>query len=177
MTKKPAGADAPPAEPAAADSPAKQRTSVTRTTVQTPTGTKTITTTTTTTTRSVPLAKGKAAAAAAAAAGTENPVARLVQSYLETTPQSLKLIDAYLVFVMATGIVQFVYVILAGTYPYNAFLSGFIASVGAFVLAANLRIQANPLNAAAFNISPERAFADFAFASVLLYAFALNFVG
>ncbi|KAJ1555627.1 Dolichyl-diphosphooligosaccharide-protein glycosyltransferase subunit dad1, partial [Cladochytrium tenue] len=62
-------------------------------------------------------------------------VGRLLAAYLETTPQTLKLIDAYLVCVMLTGIIQFLYVILAGTFPYNSFLSGFIASVGAFVLA------------------------------------------
>ena len=39
---------------------------------------------------------------------------------------------------MLTGIIQFVYVILAGTFPYNSFLAGFIASVGTFVLAGEL---------------------------------------
>ena len=62
-------------------------------------------------------------------------IQRLLAAYQDTTPQSLKLIDAYLVAVMLSGILQFVYVILAGTFPFNSFLSGFIASVGAFVLA------------------------------------------
>ncbi|KAH6575903.1 hypothetical protein BASA50_004127 [Batrachochytrium salamandrivorans] len=104
-------------------------------------------------------------------------VSTLKESYLTTTPQSIKLIDAYLLFVMITGIVQFLYVIAAGTFPYNAFLSGFIASVGSFVLAVNLRIQVNPLNSTLGKVYPERAFAEFAFASIVLLIFSINFVG
>src|SRR5262245_45356855 len=33
-----------------------------------------------------------------------------------------------------TGIVQFAYVCLVGTFPFNSFLSGFIATVGFFIL-------------------------------------------
>ena len=65
------------------------------------------------------------------------PFSGLYETYTQTTPQSLKLIDAYLVFVLLTGIIQFIYVLLAGTFPYNAFLAGFICSVGSFVLAGN----------------------------------------
>ncbi|KAJ1344514.1 dolichyl-diphosphooligosaccharide-protein glycosyltransferase subunit dad1 [Batrachochytrium salamandrivorans] len=48
-------------------------------------------------------------------------VSTLKESYLTTTPQSIKLIDAYLLFVMITGIVQFLYVIAAGTFPITLF--------------------------------------------------------
>ncbi|CAG8567239.1 5042_t:CDS:2 [Ambispora gerdemannii] len=98
---------------------------------------------------------------------------KLLKSYNKETPQNLKLIDAYLAFILVSGILQFVYVLLAGTYPYNAFLAGFISTVGQFVLAVNdkcvyessiiqykiagLRIQANSKNAGEFKtISPER---------------------
>jgi hypothetical protein len=41
--------------------------------------------------------------------------------------------------------------------PFNAFLSGFSATVGQFVLTASLRIQTNPANKGDFeNISHER---------------------
>ncbi|KAJ3186920.1 hypothetical protein HDU85_006956 [Gaertneriomyces sp. JEL0708] len=104
-------------------------------------------------------------------------VRRLFSAYTTTTPQSLKLIDAYLVFLMLTGVIQFVYVILAGTYPYNSFLAGFGASVGSFVLAANLRSQVNPQTKDFNKLSPERAFADFVFANIVLYAFVVIFLG
>lgn len=64
-------------------------------------------------------------------------VKRLWTTYQKDTPQSLKLIDAYLVYIMLSGIIQFVYCILAGTYPYNAFLAGFISTIGSFCSAGN----------------------------------------
>ncbi|KAI9105565.1 DAD family-domain-containing protein [Phlyctochytrium arcticum] len=122
-------------------------------------------------------ANAVAASASNAAAQQAFVVRRLLTSYRLTTPQSLKLIDAYLVFVMLTGIIQFLYVILAGTFPYNSFLAGFGGSVGSFVLAANLRMQVNPENKEFASTSPERAFADFAFASLILFGFVVNFLG
>ncbi len=44
-----------------------------------------------------------------------------------------------------------------GNQPFNAFLSGFSATVGQFVLTANLRIQTNPANKEEFrSVSHER---------------------
>jgi hypothetical protein len=61
--------------------------------------------------------------------------------------------------------------------PFNAFLSGFSATVGQFVLTASLRIQTNEENKKHFeNISQERAFADFVFGSLLLHFFCVNFI-
>ena len=61
--------------------------------------------------------------------------------------------------------------------PFNAFLAGFSATVGQFVLTASLRIQTNPENKTEFeSISPERAFADFVFGSLLLHFFCVNFI-
>jgi hypothetical protein len=61
--------------------------------------------------------------------------------------------------------------------PFNAFLSGFSATVGQFVLTASLRIQTNPENKAEFGtISHERAFADYVFGSLLLHFFCVNFI-
>ncbi|KAL1917032.1 uncharacterized protein VTP21DRAFT_5230 [Calcarisporiella thermophila] len=105
-------------------------------------------------------------------------VSKLFSSYSRETPTSLKLIDVYLVFILLTGIFQFVYMLAVGTFPYNSFLAGFISTVGSFVLTANLRIQTNPRNAQDFKrISPERAFADFVFASVMLHFFVVNYIG
>ena len=59
---------------------------------------------------------------------------RLWEEYNVRTPQKLKLVDAYLAYIMATGIIQFLYCLLVGTFPFNSFLSGFISCVGSFVL-------------------------------------------
>lgn len=80
-------------------------------------------------------------------------ISRLLVSY-QKTPSLLKIIDAYLVFLMITGLTQLIYCLLTKQYPYNAFLASFCTSVGNFVLAgmlaltftANLRIQANSEN-------------------------------
>jgi hypothetical protein len=46
------------------------------------------------------------------------------------------------------------------------------------LFAVCLRIQTNPVNGTDFKgISPERAFADFIFASVVLHLVVMNFIG
>ena len=62
-------------------------------------------------------------------------IRRLFNEYSSTTPQKLKLVDAYLAYIMLTRIFQFLYCLLVGTFPFNSFLSGFISCVGSFVLA------------------------------------------
>jgi len=59
----------------------------------------------------------------------------LWKSYWHNTPNSVLIIDAFLVFLMYVGAVQFVYACLTGGYPFNSFLGGFAAAVGQFVLA------------------------------------------
>lgn len=61
-------------------------------------------------------------------------VRKFLGEYESQTPKKLKVIDAYLAYVFFTGVVQFVYCCLVGTFPFNSFLSGFISSVGCFIL-------------------------------------------
>jgi len=103
---------------------------------------------------------------------------KLYDDYSRTTSNRLKIVDAYLFYILLTGIFQFVYCCLVGTFPFNSFLSGFISTVGSFILGVALRIQANPQNKLQFpNISTERAFADFIFANVILHLVVVNFIG
>ncbi|KAH9502411.1 Dolichyl-diphosphooligosaccharide-protein glycosyltransferase subunit dad1 [Bulinus truncatus] len=107
-----------------------------------------------------------------------NVVKKFYDEYMQSTPKKLKIIDAYLVYVLLTGIVQFAYCCLVGTFPFNSFLSGFISTVGSFILAVCLRLQSNPQNKSEFTgISPERSFADFIFAHVILHLVVINFIG
>ncbi|EPZ31928.1 DAD/Ost2 domain-containing protein [Rozella allomycis CSF55] len=96
-------------------------------------------------------------------------------SYYQNTPWKLKIIDSYLLFCVLTGIIQFVYCALVGTFPYNAFLSGFGTSVGCFVLATNLRFTIG--RSKDLQITPERSVADYVLCSILLFAFAIHFAG
>ncbi|XP_041046304.1 dolichyl-diphosphooligosaccharide--protein glycosyltransferase subunit DAD1-like [Carcharodon carcharias] len=85
------------------------------------------------------------------------------QEYAMGTPLRMKLLDSYLLYMALSGVAQYLYCALVDTYPFNSFLSGFIA----FMLAVCLRIQINPQNKGDFiGISPERA--DFLQTSSLL---------
>ncbi|KAL4793631.1 DAD family-domain-containing protein [Aspergillus venezuelensis] len=115
--------------------------------------------------------------------------------YLTTTPQRTMLLDAFMAFLVLVGGVQFAYCVLAGNYPFNAFLSGFCAAVGQFVLTASLRMQTSSTEGSstsksgngkgpkvvveaeeAEGVSHERAFADYIFGSLILHFFCINFI-
>ena len=73
--------------------------------------------------------------------GIVSVIQQFLDSYRTRTPTKLKLVDAYLAYIMMTGIVQFVYCALVGTFPFNSFLSGFISCVGSFVLGGDCAIS------------------------------------
>ncbi|CAK7242549.1 MAG: oligosaccharyltransferase complex subunit epsilon [Sporothrix thermara] len=143
-------------------------------------------TTTTTATASSPAHPAPKAAVAASSSSSssssggkavQNVVQTLLQNYQKTTPQRTKLLDAFMAFLVAVGVLQFVYCVLAGNYPFNAFLSGFSSTVGQFVLTASLRIQTTDANKSDFPaVSPERAFADYIVCSLILHFFCVNFI-
>lgn len=117
------------------------------------------------------------------------------KDYTNTLTPRLKLIDLFLVFLVLLGILQFVYVILIGNFPFNAFLGGFISCVGQFVLVVSLRLQYNSSESTKQDqlsekeddtvesqvkvfdhINPERAFGDFIFASLILHFLVYHFI-
>jgi oligosaccharyltransferase complex subunit epsilon len=90
------------------------------------------------------------------------------------------------------GRMQFVYCTLVGTFPFNSFLSGFICTVGVFVLggmrtllkqvarthtvrAVSLRLQISPDSEV--SSTPQRAFAEFAFCILVLFFAVFSFMG
>ncbi|KAJ1725376.1 Dolichyl-diphosphooligosaccharide-protein glycosyltransferase subunit dad1 [Coemansia erecta] len=102
----------------------------------------------------------------------------LVRRYTAQTPQRLRVIDAYMAFCVAVGVVQFVYCALAGSFPYNAFLAGFGSAVACFVFAANLRMKTDPQNRHQFpGGSAEGAFGEFVFSHIALHFVVANFLG
>ncbi|EKV11208.1 Oligosaccharyl transferase subunit Dad1, putative [Penicillium digitatum] len=119
------------------------------------------------------------------------------KQYASTTPQRTLLLDAFMAFLVLVGGLQFMYCVLAGNYPFNAFLSGFSAAVGQFVLTASLRMQtsdngtgsgskpsskgknahfAEKSEEQGTGTSHERAFADYIFGSLILHFFCVNFI-
>eukprot|EP01116_Phalansterium_solitarium_P010005 TRINITY_DN24384_c0_g1_i1.p1 TRINITY_DN24384_c0_g1~~TRINITY_DN24384_c0_g1_i1.p1 ORF type:complete len:120 (+),score=11.98 TRINITY_DN24384_c0_g1_i1:32-361(+) len=98
------------------------------------------------------------------------------RGYSDRTPRLTKIIDVFLLYVLLTGVLEFVYCAIVGTFPFNSFLAGFISTVGTFVLGVCLRLQVSPANHFK-NISKERAFFDFIFANVVLHLTVFNFLG
>lgn len=104
--------------------------------------------------------------------------------YIKTLTPRLKLIDTFLVFLVALGVLQFVYVLLVGNFPFNAFLGGFISCVGQFVLTVSLRLQYGASetkktkadSSDELPVSPERAFGDYIFASLVLHFIVYHFI-
>lgn len=68
------------------------------------------------------------------ASSVTSVVRRFLAEYSSGTPSRLKVLDAYLLYVMLTGALQFGYCLGVGTFPFNSFLSGFISAVGSFIL-------------------------------------------
>lgn len=118
-------------------------------------------------------------------AGSFNDVLGAVEAtyndYLQTLTPRLKLIDTLLVFLVALGVLQFVYVLLIGNFPFNAFLGGFISCVGQFVLTVSLRMQyatadKDRSSSIFSSISPEVAFGEYVFASLILHFIVFHFI-
>lgn len=120
---------------------------------------------------------------ATAAKGTATEVFGAVWDlYRRKTPLRVQLIDAYLVYVLVTGVIQFAYMLLVGTFPYNSFLAAFLSCVGVFVLTVSLRMQVNPVSRNAEcnkwrTITAARAYADWLFCMLVLHVAVLNFLG
>lgn len=102
--------------------------------------------------------------------------------YTSTLTPRLKLIDIFLVFLLLLGALQFVYVILIGNFPFNAFLGGFISCVAQFVLTVTLRLQVKnsqqekSININNLTFSPETSFGDYIFASLILHFVIFHFI-
>jgi oligosaccharyltransferase complex subunit epsilon len=118
----------------------------------------------------------KGASAAASSSGVSGILTDFQTKYVQTTPTKIKLIDGFLAYVLATGILQFIYCVLVGTFPFNSFLAGFVCTVGVFVLGVSLRMQINPENEFK-DRSEQRAFADYLFCNIILFLVVFNFMG
>jgi oligosaccharyltransferase complex subunit epsilon len=103
-------------------------------------------------------------------------ISEFKEKYKSNTPKLLQICDIFLLYVLITGIVQFLYCCLVGTFPFNSFLAGFISTVGTFVLTVCLRIQVGS-DSIFRGLSKERAFFDYLFANFILHLWVMNFMG
>jgi oligosaccharyltransferase complex subunit epsilon len=103
-------------------------------------------------------------------------ITSFIGSYEQTTSWKIKLIDSYIVFSGLVFVVQLIYVVLNGLYPMNSLLAGLIVCIGSITLTVSLRLQVNPITKVD-SYSNEKAFAEYLFASLLLYIACINFLG
>eukprot|EP00898_Chlorokybus_atmophyticus_P004183 jgi/Chlat1/4766/Chrsp308S04726 len=72
---------------------------------------------------------------------------------------------------------QFAYMSIVGSFPFNAFLAGFLSCIGSAVLTVCLRMQVNKDNKDFKDLAPERAFADYVLCNLVLHLVVVNFIG
>ena len=65
-------------------------------------------------------------------------IASFWDSY-QRTEKKVKIVDLFLVYAMATALVQFTYCLLVGNFPFNSFLSGFGCALGVFILGGTVQ--------------------------------------
>jgi len=100
------------------------------------------------------------------------------RTYNAKTPEKLKILDACVALDFLVGVTLFVYCLLSGSFPFNAFLAAFLGTIAMFTLTICIRVQLDDHNAKDFGyLSTERAYADFALANAILHLAVLNYVG
>lgn len=109
-------------------------------------------------------------------------ISDVFRAYKEKVPSNLKKIDAFLAYVLLVGILQLVYALGVGSFPFNSFLAGFLSCVGVFVLTVSLRMQVNPANISDDNnrwksLTQTQAYLNWLFCNLILHMAVLNFLG
>ena len=98
-----------------------------------------------------------------------------IRSQEVTSPHSktFAFIDLFIVFNLSLALVQYVYMKVAGDFPYNAFLAGFFCTLGTATLSACLRMAIESKS----EKSEEKAFIEYMALCLLLYLVSLNYLG
>ncbi|CAD7974756.1 unnamed protein product [Amoebophrya sp. A120] len=105
----------------------------------------------------------------------EQVARKIFKKYQAETPDRIKLLDLYAFSLALVGAVLFVYVVIVGTFPFNSFLSGFIAAMGTSVITVCLRVQL--MDPDTFKLSVERMIADYLLANLCLHIACICFLG
>lgn len=108
---------------------------------------------------------------------TVRGIARTFAQEYKKTPSKIKILDAFAVYALATAALQFIYMRLVGSFPFNAFLAGFLACIGFFVLTVCLRLQLDKQTSDFKDLAPERALADYVLCNCALFLGVWNFIG
>lgn len=155
--------------------------------------------------RTAPSTPGASVLGAAPSSELKSIWSHLLHDYVSKTPRRLQLIDAFLAYTFCTGVIQALYCLLVGTFPFNSFLAGFLSCVASFVFAGRFCVSVLFEHVSSVNVSlfvaglrlqtahpgefgpsegskprrmtTERAFSDWAVCNILLHLVVLTFVG
>ena len=95
-------------------------------------------------------------------------------NYSKSTSSRTKLIDLFISFNLVLSIVQYLYMKLAGNFPYNAFLAGFFCTLGTATLTSCLRMS---IESKKSEKSEEKAFIEYMALCLMLYLVVFNYLG
>lgn len=98
----------------------------------------------------------------------------LKDNYQKQTKKRTKLIDLFILFNLTLAALQLVYMKIAGSFPFNAFLAAFFGSVGTATLTACLRMQVENKNSGK---TEERAYVEYLICCLILFLVAFNYLG
>jgi|EP00945_MAST-04E_sp_MAST-4E-sp1_P004264 oligosaccharyltransferase complex subunit epsilon len=99
------------------------------------------------------------------------------KGYNGRTSNKQRLIDRFLVFLLAVGTIQCVYCAISGAYPFNAFLGSVFCSFGLFACTLSLRMQTDAANKKQFlGKTEQQAFLEYAFACAILFVACFMFM-
>merc|ERR1712222_109451 len=98
--------------------------------------------------------------------------------YASKTPKLIKIVDCFILYAVTVAALQYTYLCLFGSFPYNAFLGGLFCSLGFAVLTISFRMQIDPttLNDPDRKANLEKVFADYCVACVFLFFVAISYV-
>ncbi|WPT18241.1 Dolichyl-diphosphooligosaccharide--protein glycosyltransferase subunit DAD1 [Picochlorum sp. SENEW3] len=93
----------------------------------------------------------------------------------KAVPPRLRVLDIFACCALATAILQFIYSLIVGSFPFNAFLSGVFCCAGTAVLTICLRLQISEGQNS--SKTPERAFVDYVLAMSTLFLAVWCYIG
>lgn len=97
-------------------------------------------------------------------------------SYRTSTHPKIRMLDNFMLFCLASFILQVLYGVIMGKDPFNSMLAGAFCSLGQFALCASLRVNLVG-NEDFADYSNKKAVFEFILASLLLYLACLCLIG
>eukprot|EP00892_Ulva_mutabilis_P004453 jgi/Ulvmu1/237/UM001_0241.1 len=101
----------------------------------------------------------------------------LWKQYNASASSKVKVVDVYGAFCIATAVILHGYMSVLGSFPFNSYLAALFTCIGGGVLAGCLRMQLDTTNKDFRALAPERAYADFILAHLVLLFIAWNYIG